>query len=68
MAAHAGEMARKTGDFICLGCDEEVHVRAGHTIPKCKCGSSEFDERRNEPGNRSSSSSGLRPGQHKTTA
>ncbi|HVY49776.1 MAG TPA: hypothetical protein VHB21_27970 [Minicystis sp.] len=67
MAAHAGEKARKTGDFKCKGCSEEIHVKAGDAIPKCHCGATEFEERRNEPGNESSSSSGLSPGEHKKT-
>jgi hypothetical protein len=51
MAAHAGEEARKTGDFKCKGCDETIHVKRGDPIPECKCGSEEFDERVNEPSN-----------------
>ncbi|HEX3774073.1 MAG TPA: hypothetical protein VHV51_06380 [Polyangiaceae bacterium] len=65
MAAHAGEKARKTGDFKCKGCGELVHATRGKPIPKCKCGATEFDERRNEPGNKSSSPSHLKHGQHK---
>jgi hypothetical protein len=68
MSAHAGENARKTGDFKCKGCKEVVHVKQGEKIPSCKCGATEFDERRNEPGNKSTSKSNLRPGEHKKTA
>jgi hypothetical protein len=53
MAAHAGEKAQKTGDFSCASCDEKVHVTAGDTIPKCPNGHSQFETRRNEPGNKS---------------
>ncbi|MBE1877309.1 zinc ribbon-containing protein [Myceligenerans pegani] len=51
MAAHAGEKARKTGDFFCAKCGEKVHVTAGDTIPECPNGHDEFETRRNEPGN-----------------
>ncbi|MFP3393511.1 hypothetical protein SB782_32540, partial [Brevibacillus sp. SIMBA_076] len=53
IAAHAGEKAQKTGDFYCAKCDEKVHVTQGDTIPKCPNGHSEFETRRNEPGNKS---------------
>jgi hypothetical protein len=53
MAAQAGEKAQKTGDFYCTHCTEKVHVTAGHPIPKCRNGHSEFGSRRNEPGNKS---------------
>lgn len=55
MAAKAGERARKTGDFRCERCNEKVHVTSGDPIPKCpNCGNDTFDERINEPGNKSS--------------
>lgn len=55
MTAHAGEHARRTGDFVCGRCHHQVHVSDGDRIPKCpNCGNDEFDERRNEPGNKSS--------------
>ena len=65
MAAHAGEKARKAGDFKCTGCDEVVHVRAGAKIPKCACGAASFEERRNEPGHKRTSPSGMRQGEHR---
>jgi hypothetical protein len=52
MAAQAGEKAHKTGDFYCATCNEKVHVKEGEKIPKCPNGHSEFDTRRNEPGNK----------------
>lgn len=53
MAAHTGEKARKTGDFVCSRCGEKVHVSGGQKIPRCpNCGNERFDERRNEPSNR----------------
>ncbi|MFW5652607.1 MAG: zinc ribbon-containing protein [Planctomycetota bacterium] len=52
MAAHAGENARKTGDFVCDNCGEKVHVKKGESIPKCpNCGNATYSERRNEPAN-----------------
>jgi len=55
MSAHSGEKARRTGDFRCQKCHRKTHVEAGETIPKCpNCGSDTFDERENEPGNKSS--------------
>jgi ribosomal protein L37AE/L43A len=55
MAATAGERARKTGDFRCEKCHNQVHVKAGEKIPKCpKCGNDSFDTRVHEPGNKSS--------------
>lgn len=52
MTAHAGENARKTGDFVCSKCGNKVHVTQGSKIPRCpNCGNSTFDERRNEPSN-----------------
>ncbi len=68
MAAHAGEQARKTGDFKCKGCDEVVHVNQGQTIPPCNCGATEFEARRHEPGEKSTSPSGLHAGEHKKTS
>ena len=53
MAANAGEKAQKIGDFYCAKCGEKVHVTQGHTIAKCPNGHSEFEVRRNEPGNKS---------------
>jgi hypothetical protein len=50
MAAHAGENARKTGDFRCEQCHERVHVTRGDKIPKCRnCGNDTFDTREHEP-------------------
>jgi hypothetical protein len=50
MAAHAGENARKTGDFRCERCHERVHVTGGDKIPKCPhCGNDTFDTREHEP-------------------
>lgn len=55
MAANAGEKARRTGDFRCEQCNQLTHVTEGDTIPKClNCGNDTFDERENEPGNKSS--------------
>jgi predicted RNA-binding Zn-ribbon protein involved in translation (DUF1610 family) len=55
LAAHAGEEARRTGDFVCSRCNHKVHVSNGDKIPKCpNCGNDSFDERRDEPGNKSS--------------
>ena len=52
MSAHAGEKARKTGDFRCEHCNTKVHVKDGDKIPKCpNCGNDTFDERVNEPSN-----------------
>jgi hypothetical protein len=53
MAAHAGETARKTGDFHCQSCGAVVHVTSGHKIPECPNGHKTFDERTGEPGNKS---------------
>lgn len=53
MAAHAGEKARKAGDFYCAHCDAKVHVSEGVTIPECPNGHEEYETRRNEPGNKS---------------
>ncbi len=53
MAAKAGEKAQKTGDFSCATCDAKVHVTSGDTIPECPNGHSEYETRRNEPGNKS---------------
>lgn len=47
------------------GCDEIVHVTQGQKIPRCKCGATELEERRNEPGNASTSGSGMRSGEHR---
>lgn len=52
MAAHAGEKANKTGDFSCATCDEKVHAKQGDEIPRCPNGHTEFETRRNEPGNK----------------
>lgn len=53
MVAHAGEEAQRTGDFYCAKCDEKVHVKQRDRIPRCPNGHSEFEARRNEPGNKS---------------
>lgn len=54
MTAHAGEKARKTGDFRCERCGNKVHVSNGDEIPRCpECGNDTYDERINEPGNQS---------------
>ena len=54
MAAHAGEQARKTGTFHCERCNATVRVHQGDEIPKCpNCGNDTFDERTDEPGNKS---------------
>jgi predicted RNA-binding Zn-ribbon protein involved in translation (DUF1610 family) len=54
MAARGGERARKTSDFVCSKCPEKVHVSDGDKVPKCpNCGNGTFEERRNEPGNKS---------------
>jgi ribosomal protein L37AE/L43A len=54
MAAHAGEIARKTGTFHCERCGHKVRVRKGKRIPKCsQCSNSTYGERTNEPGNKS---------------
>jgi hypothetical protein len=54
MAAQAGETERETGDFRRAKCHHQVHVTAGHKIPKCpNCGSATFDTRYHEPGNKS---------------
>jgi hypothetical protein len=53
MAAHAGEKARRTGTFHCQTCNETVRVQEGETIPECPNGHKTFDERTDEPGNRS---------------
>jgi len=55
MAAHPGERARKTGTFHCKGCKKTVRLQKGDTIPKCPCGNGDYDERTDEPGNKSSS-------------
>jgi len=52
MSAKAGETAQKTGDFYCAKCSEKVHATKGDRIPKCPNGHSEFESRRNEPGNK----------------
>ncbi len=53
MAAHAGEKAQKTGGFYCAHRAEKVYVTSGDRIPKCPNGHTEFETRRNEPGNKS---------------
>ncbi|WP_410535278.1 hypothetical protein [Streptomyces sp. KL2] len=53
VAAHAGERARKTGDFYCAQCSERVHAEQGEEIPRCPNGHTEFETRRHEPGDRS---------------
>lgn len=53
MAAHAGEKARRTGTFHCQSCNETVRVEQGETIPECPNGHKSFDERTDEPGNKS---------------
>jgi hypothetical protein len=53
MTAKAGEKAQKTGDFYCQECNEKHHVEQGETLPKCSCGTGDYDECRNEPGNAS---------------
>ena len=56
MAAHAGENARETGDFVCETCRNQVHVSKGEKIPKCpECGSARYADRYHEPGNKKSS-------------
>lgn len=56
MSAHAGEEARKTGDFRCERCRQTTHVQQGQKIPKCPhCGNDTYADRENEPGNKSSS-------------
>jgi hypothetical protein len=69
MVAKAGEKARETGDFVCKSCDEIVHLKKGQALPKCDCGATQFDERRNEPGNKSSSPGRTRAkaGEHRKT-
>ena len=50
MAAHAGEHARKAGDFRCDRCHQRVHVTQGDPIPKCpNCGNDTYDTREHEP-------------------
>lgn len=56
MSGKPGERARETGDFHCKGCSKVVHVTKGDKLPACNCGSNEYDERTNEPGNKSSRS------------
>jgi predicted RNA-binding Zn-ribbon protein involved in translation (DUF1610 family) len=54
MAAHAGEKAHKTGTFHCERCNAKVRVEAGKTIRECpNCGNKTYDERTQEPGNKS---------------
>jgi hypothetical protein len=55
MAAHPGERARRTGTFHCKGRRKTVRVHKGESMPKCSCGSGEYDERTDQPGNRSRS-------------
>jgi Zn finger protein HypA/HybF involved in hydrogenase expression len=54
MSAHPGERARKTGTFHCKGCKHTVRLHQGDKIPSCPCGSNEYDERTDEPRNKSS--------------
>ncbi|UYQ66158.1 hypothetical protein [Streptomyces peucetius] len=53
MTAHAGETARKTGDFYCATCDEKVHATEGDKILPCPNGHKAFETRRNEPDTKS---------------
>lgn len=53
VVAHAGENARKTGEFRCERCHERVHVTQGDRIPKCpNCGNDTFDTLEHEPDTR----------------
>jgi Zn finger protein HypA/HybF involved in hydrogenase expression len=55
MAAHAGEKAWETGTFHCQRCNEKVRVQKGRPIPECpNCGGKTYDQRTDEPGNKSS--------------
>lgn len=55
MAAHAGESARKTGDFRCESWREQVPVTRDKKAPnRPNCGDDTVDSRYHEPGDKSS--------------
>ena len=54
MPAKAGERAQETGTFHCRGCKHTIRLRKGQTIPRCPCGSGDYDARTDEPGRKSS--------------
>jgi Zinc-ribbon containing domain len=56
MAAHAGEKAWRTGTFVCQVCNAKVRVQKSKVIPKCPNGHSTYDERVDEKGSESRSS------------
>jgi hypothetical protein len=50
MAAHPGQTARATGDFVRTKRSTKVHVSRGDNIPECRyCADDTLEDSENEP-------------------
>ncbi len=50
MVAHAGDIAPKKEILHCAGCHEAILVRKGERVPRCGCGSENYESHMHEPG------------------